>query len=169
MAILKGMENMLNPSYTFIFAIINLLVLYYFLKKFLFKPVTSFMDNRTRSIREALENAEKAKAQGEQLKLEYEQQLQNSRQQAEKIVGDARLRGQKEYDEIVQSAHKSAGEILDQARASVERERQEMLKEIGNQVASLALAAASKVIEANMDNERNREIVQKFIDEEGAA
>ena len=44
-----------------------------------------------------------------------------------------------------------------------------MLKDIRGQVAGLALAAASKVIEANMDNEANRALVDRFIDEAGAA
>jgi F-type H+-transporting ATPase subunit b len=44
-----------------------------------------------------------------------------------------------------------------------------MLKEIRNQIAGLALAAASKVLEANMNTESNKAIVDKFIDEEGAA
>jgi F-type H+-transporting ATPase subunit b len=58
---------------------------------------------------------------------------------------------------------------MEKGREEIEREREQMLKDIKGQVAGLALAAASKVIDANMDNERNRALVDKFIDEEGVA
>jgi len=55
------------------------------------------------------------------------------------------------------------------AKEEIEREKNEALKEIRNEVVSLALEAASKVLEANMDTEENRKLVNRFIDEQGVA
>ncbi len=62
-----------------------------------------------------------------------------------------------------------AQNIKTKAMEEIDRERDQMLKSIKNQVASLALAAASKVIDANMDTVSNKVIVDKFIDESGVA
>ena len=156
-------------AYKFIFAALNLLILYIVLRKILFKPVTKFMEDRTNSIKEAIDNAEKNKADALELKQKYEDQLKAAREEADSILSDARARASREYDAIIASAKKDAEAVLDRAREEIDRERNQMLRDIRGQVAGLALAAASKVIEANMDNERNRALVDKFIDEAGAA
>jgi F-type H+-transporting ATPase subunit b len=156
-------------AWQFAFVALNLIILYFFLRKFLFKRVTDFMDNRTNSIQQAIDNAEKDRAQAEALIKEYEEQLKTAREQADKILSDAHARASKEYDSILASAKTDGQAVMEKAREEIEREREQMLKDIKNQVAGLALAAASKVIEANMDNERNRALVDKFIDEEGVA
>ncbi len=156
-------------AWTFAFVALNLIVLYLFLRKFLFKRVTDFMDNRTNSIQQAIDSAENDKIQAEALKKQYEEQLRTAREQADKILADSRSRATKEYDSILASARTDAQAVMEKAREEIDREREQMLKDIKGQVAGLALAAASKVIEANMDNERNRALVNKFIDEEGVA
>jgi F-type H+-transporting ATPase subunit b len=154
---------------TFIFAIINLGILYWFLKKVLFGPVTKFMENRTKNIANSIQTAEQKLAEAEAMKENYENQLQNAKEQADAILKEARDRGAREYDNLIGQAKAESQEIIDRAREDMENERQQMFKEVRNEVASLALAAASKIIEANMDNEKNRKLVDKFINEEGAA
>lgn len=127
------------------------------------------MENRTKSIRDSIDNAEKNKLEAMKLKNKYEEQLRNSKLEAEKIINDAKARGNSEYSNIVSAAKKDAEDIVQRGRDEVERERQQMIKGIKTQVAGLALTAASRVIEANMDNENNRKLVSKFIDEVGAA
>lgn len=154
---------------TFIFAIINLGILYWFLKKVLFGPVTKFMENRTKRIANSIQTAEQKLAEAETMKESYENQLQNAKEKADAILKEARDRAAREYEELIARAKEESQEIIDRTRADIEGERQQMLKEVRNEVASLALAAASKIIEANMDNEKNRKLVEKFINEEGAA
>jgi len=160
---------MLNFGPTFIWTIINLLILYIFLKKILFVPVTKFMDNRTQSIKDSIANAEKLKAESEEMRQKYEDQLKNVYVEAEQIIKDARNRADDEYKAIINAAQKEAEELIAKAHEEIELERQRMMKRIRNEVAGLALSAASKVIEANMNTERNRKLVDKFLDEVGAA
>lgn len=160
---------MLKFGPTFIWVAVNLLVLYWFMRKILFKPVTQFMDNRTNSIKESIENAEKNKADALQLKKSYEDQIRGAKDEAERIVNDAKAKANREYDSILAAAKQDAETVLVNARAEIERERDQMIKEIRGQVAGLALAAATKVLEANMDTASNKALVDKFIDEAGAA
>jgi ATP synthase, F0 subunit b len=148
---------------------LNLIILYVALRKILFKPVTQFMDNRTKAIKDSIDNAEKAKSEAALFKKQYEDQLNTARGQGEAIIEEARKKAELEYEKIIAAAKQDSENIIDKAREEIELEREQMLKEIRSQVAGLALAAASKVIEANLDTETNRALVDRFIDEAGAA
>lgn len=160
---------MFNFGPTFLWVIVNLLILYIILKKLLFKPVTEFMENRSFSIKSDLESAAQSKAEAEQLKQKRMQQLLSAGDESEQILIKARQRAQKEYEDIINAAYKEAENIIAKAEKSIAEEREEMLKEIRKEIIDLALIAASKVIEKNMDTEMNRALVDKFIEEEGAA
>jgi F-type H+-transporting ATPase subunit b len=154
---------------TFIWVAVNLLILYLFLRKILFKPVTAMLENRKKTISDAFANADKAKSEATELKLKYEEQMRHAKEEAERIVEAARTKASKEYDEVIAASKKDSEELFLRARAEIEREKANMLKDLRSQIAGIALLAASKVIEENMDNERNRVLVNKFIDEAGAA
>ncbi len=93
--------NLISFTPTFVFVAINLLVLYIIMKKILFKPVTQFMENRTKSIKDSIENAEKNKADAAKLKEQYEFQLRTAKTEAERIITEAKARASKEYDAII--------------------------------------------------------------------
>lgn len=160
---------MLTPEkYTFLFVLLNLLILYFFMKKFLFKPVTQFMENRKNSIEKALTDAEDAKKEVAESRKNYEQQIKNIKVDSDRLVSEAKQRASREYDEIVAAAKKDATLIIQKGHEEVERERAEMLQQIKQQVAILAISAATKVVQQNMDSEANKSLVDKFIDEAGA-
>ena len=156
-------------AYKVVMVAFNLIILYIVLRKLLFKKVTEFMENRTNSIRNSLENAEKAKVEAGELKLQYQNHLNSATEKGEKIIEEARIKAEKESDRIIADAKQQSESIIAKALEEIEKERLQMLKDIRGQVAGLALAAASKVIEANMDTEANRALVDRFVDEEGAA
>ena len=160
---------MLNFGPTFIFAIINLLILYFILKKVFFNRVTEFMEKRTASIQTEIENAGKDRKEAGELKQSLEEKMKQAHVDAAKILSDMKKRAEEEHDSLVQEAKEQARFIISKAHEEIERERRQMLKEIRNETASLALSAASKVLEAQMDTEKNRELVNKFLDEEGVA
>jgi len=160
---------MLTPEkYTFIFVAINLLVLYFFMKKFLFKPVTNFMENRKNSIEKSLNDAEDAKIEAAEIRKSYEEQIKNIKEDCDKLLDEARVRAGREYYEIIASAKKDSLLIEQKGREEIELERAEMLSQLRQQIAVLAIAAATKVIQANMDTDTNKVMVDKFIDEAGA-
>lgn len=152
-----------------VFAILNLLLLYFVLRKVLFKPVTEFMENRTQTIKNSIDDAEKQKAEAMELKRSYEEQIAHAKEDAEKIIREARVKAETEHDQIVTQARSEAEALMTRAMEDIENERRQMISELRAQVAGLALAAASRVIEVNLDTEKNRVLVDKFIDEAGAA
>jgi F-type H+-transporting ATPase subunit b len=154
---------------TFIFVIINMLVLYFILKRLLFKPVTAFMEKRSAAIKSSLDNAERNRAEADKLLSRYEEQIKTADTEAESILSQSRANAGLEYEATVAQAKKDADEIIAKAHAAIEYERQEMLRQLKAQAAGIALAAASKVIQENMDTADNTRLVERFINEEGAA
>lgn len=154
---------------TFIFAFLNLIILYVVLKKILFKPVTEFMENRTKSIQDSLDYAELQKKESLKMKEMYEKQLKEARAEGRKIVEECTVKAAKIYENLVDEAKAEAQSIMDNARAEIENEREQMLKGVRNQVVSIALSAATKVMQENMDSKSNQAMVEKFLDEAGVA
>ncbi len=147
----------------FVWAIINLIVLYLVLKKLLFKPVTEFMEDRSNSIKQQLEDSKRVNEEASQLKVNYEKKLEAAKKDADKIIRDATVKAQDEHDNIIRQAKAEVEIMKEKAKEEIELERKEMMKSMRNEVVSLALEAASKVVEANMDTEMNRKLVNDVV------
>ena len=160
---------MLSIDFTFLFAAINLLVLYFFVNKFLFKRLGGFMEARSESIAADIEKGRELKAEGEAYRLKYEQILREGAEEGRRIVAEARDRGEKEYSEILARAKHEAERLLAKAKEEERIRQEQMAARLKTDVAELSIVVASKIIEANMDNETNREMVKRFLDKEAAA
>ena len=160
---------MFNIDFTFVFALINLYVLYFFVNKFLFKRLGGFMEARSESIAADIEKGRELKAEGEAFRLQYEQMLSEGAEEGKRITAEARERAEKECAEILARAKKEAEWILSKAKEEAQLRQEKITEGLKADVAELSIVVASKIIEANMDNEANREMVKKFLDKEAAA
>ena len=86
--------------------IINIIVLFVIVKSLAYKPVKKFLDARKARIDESLKNAEDKNAEADALKAQYEDALKQSRQESDKIIGEAELSAQKRAAEITSDADK---------------------------------------------------------------
>ena len=160
---------MIELNWSLVFTIINIIILYLLMKKFLFGPITSFMENRTKGIQSELDNAEQKLKEAENTKKEYEEILKGANQKAMEIIEKANERGSKDYEQHIANAKKDADAIIKRGEESIQIERQKMMREVRNEVASVAFAVASKMIGKNIDTSSNKQIVDKFLDDAGVA
>lgn len=158
---------MLDLNWSLLWNIFNILVLFLLLKHFLFKPITKLMESRTAEIENNLKEAEEKKQAADELGARYEKRLEEAQAQAAEIVREARERGEKEYGGILDSAAQDARREAERARAQLELEREQMLRGARDSVAELALAAAAKVSEKELDQEADRRLVDAFLAETG--
>jgi len=149
----------------FAFTIINLLLLYFILKKMLFNTVTNFMESRSERVKNAIESAEATKEEIEKLKMEYQTRLKNADGEGKKIIDEHRERASYEYNQALNTAKKDAQKIVDDARKEIEVEKTRALNDIKKEVSNLVISAAEKVVEKNMDNDTNRKLISEFIDD----
>ena len=150
-----------------LFTILNLLVLYAFLRKFLFGRVNAVLEARAALIKEQLASAEEQSRQAEARKSAYEEKLTDARQEAAKIVADARSRAQRAYESRLAQAEADSKQLCGQAEAQLAAEREAMLRGARDEVASLALLAAAKVAGRAMDSADDQAAVDAFLSEVG--
>lgn len=160
---------MLNFDFWSIFwAVLNILILFILLRIFLFKPINKMLDDRTQSIQKDIDDAERAKKEAEELRQQYEDSVSNAKDEAVQIVKNAHDYAEKEREAIIRKSHEEADEIVNSASETIENERKRVLQQAHTQIADLAIEAASKVVEANLDDEKNRRIVDEFLAEKEA-
>lgn len=156
--------------WNFIWAAVNLILLFILLKIFLFKPVGKIMDERTRTIQDDLDAAKKSKEEAEALKKEYEDSISEAKEKAQEIIMKAHEDAESEKTAILKKSQEEADQMISDANKTIENERKRVLAQAQTQIADLAIEAASKIIGENLDDEKNRRLVDDFLsDEEGDA
>ncbi len=160
---------MLNFEFWSIFwAVLNILILFILLRIFLFKPINKMLDDRTQSIQKDIDDAENAKREAEELRQQYENSISEAKEEAGKILREAHEYAEAERAEIIRKSHEEADEIVNSADETIENERRRVIQQAHVQIADLAIEAASKVVSANLDDEKNRKIVDNFLSEKEA-
>lgn len=152
---------------TIVFTVINLLVLYFILRKLLFGRVNAVLEQRAALVKEELDSAERNSRQAEELRSEYEAKLTDAHQAAARIVAEAQNRGQRVYEAKLADAETDAKRVHSEAQAQIATERENMLRGAREEVASLALLAAAKVAQKSMDSADDRDLVESFLSEVG--
>ncbi|NCB64175.1 MAG: ATP synthase F0 subunit B [Clostridia bacterium] len=152
-----------------IWTIVNLLVLFLLLKKFLFGPVTKIMEERTKAITDSIQGAENKNRAAEAKGAEYDARLEAASAEAARIVAEARNRAQREYDVTLKAAGEDAQKVLADARAQIELDREKMLAGVRANMAELVLLTAAKISEKKMDADADRALVDSFLAEVGGA
>lgn len=146
-------------------AVANIIILFVLLRIFLFKPINKMMNERTQSIQKDIDDAEKAKQEAESLRQEYTDTLSEAKEEASRIIMKAHDDAETERSNIIQKSHEEADEIVSAASETIENERRRVLQQAQSSIADLAIEAASKIVGANLDDEKNRQIVDKFLSE----
>ena len=146
-----------------IWTIITFLVVLFVLKKFAWPHLLAALDEREKRISDAIAAAEQARKEAEEILREHQQKLAAAGEEARKIVAEAREAGANVRQTIVSQAREEAERMLNQARTSIESEKRAAIAELRRETANLAVQAAGALIDANLDDEKNRGLVDDFI------
>ena len=146
----------------FVFAL--LLVL---LWRFAFPAILKSVEERERRIQKQLEDAEKANAEAQRLLEEHKKQIAAARHEAQDILAKAKTVAQKEREMLLAKAREEYDALLNRARKDIEGETEKAIQALRREAVELSIAAASRVIEANLDTEANRKLVTEFLDSLG--
>ena len=157
-----------NP-WTMIFAWINLVILYFFLRKLLFKPVKSMIDSRQKEIDDMYADAEGSVKSAEAMRCEYEKKLSCANEESEEILKKALRRAQLREEEILKDAEEKAKRTLDRADEQIELEKKQAINEVKDEVSRLAVDIASALIERDVSAEEHKGLIDEFIAEIGEA
>ena len=135
--------------------IVNLLVLYALMRKFLVKPVRAVMEEREQRIESQLMDASQKQEQAHNLKMEYEDKLEQAGVEASAIIQKAREIARQEQEQMIQETKDETQRIFEQSKKEIELEQEKATREAKKQISELALTAARKIIISGDVNDTN--------------
>ena len=154
---------MLNLDWNIVWTFVNIIVLYLVLKLFLFKPLNRMMEKRSASIAATIDEANKKNEEAVAIKAEYQQALQNAKDESKEILKQARETAAAQSEGILEDARQQAASLLENAHKTIALEQEKALRNSSAEIAELAMLAASKVIEEKTDTDVDRKLVESFL------
>jgi F-type H+-transporting ATPase subunit b len=150
--------ELLTPGLGLIFwQLVGFLLLLFLLGKFAWRPILTALKSREQSIAEALEAADKARKEMENLKADNQKMIDEARKEREKMLKDAMAAAQKIKDEANEDASNRASKMIEEAKVSIENEKQAALADVKQQVAALAVQIAEKILKEQLSNQKDQE------------
>lgn len=159
-------EDLAKYIVTALFTIVNLLVTYLVLKKFLFTPAINFIHKRQATIENDLKTAKETNRAADVKLTEATARIETSVREASAIVNDAKKQAELQSDAMISDAKREASAIIARADTDIDRLRTTMMEGMRDDVADLAVSIASRVIKQTIDEKKQRELVDQFIGEE---
>ncbi len=144
---------------------ITFLVLIVVLKRFAWGPIVKMLDERERTIRDAIDQARKERAEAEKLLAEQKDSLARARREAADIAKKNQQEVEALRAELTARAKKEADDMIGSARRTIDEEMRKAAAELKAQVADLAVAAATRIVKSSLDDEAQRALVEEYLRE----
>ncbi len=132
-----------------------------------YKPLMNIIEQRQKYIADNIAIAENQKAEAEKFRAQYEADLQRARDEAKAIVERATKAAEEQAAEIIENAKAEAAKAKEGALADIQREKEKAVVELRDQVASLAVLVAAKVIKGGLTVDEHHNLVQDAVKEVG--
>jgi F-type H+-transporting ATPase subunit b len=142
--------------------VFNFLILFVVLRAWVFNPIVNMLEQRRERIAQGLEDARVAEEAREKAEEEAEKILAQAQQDANRRVREATQRAEEAAREVRAQAEAEANETRANAAKEAEMTQREALGELRGQIASLAMAAAQKLIGEALDEKRQRSLIDEF-------
>ena len=146
-----------------IWTLVVFVILLVILAKSAWPAILKAVEEREAKIQAQLDAAEKANAEAQRVLAVYQQQMAAAREESQAIVAAARQAGERLREELVSKGRAEQEELLVRARREIGLERDKAVVELRREAVELSIAAASKVLERNLDNETDRRLVADFL------
>jgi F-type H+-transporting ATPase subunit b len=137
--------------------------LFIILSRYAFGPITKAVEQREQALQDAIDQAKKDREEAARVLAEHRAQLEGSRAEAQKIIAEGRAVGEKLRTDMLEETRAEQQELLERARREIAVERDHAIAQIREEAVDLAIAAAGKVIEKNLDETANRKLVEGYI------
>ena len=144
--------NFTAPESLIFWTTIIFVVFFFLLKKFAWKPILGAVKSREESINNALDAAEKAKREMQNLKADNEKLLNEARAERETMLKEAREIKTKMISDAKEEAQSQANKMIAQAQEAIESEKKAAMAELKSHVAGLSIDIAEKVVRQELSN-----------------
>jgi F-type H+-transporting ATPase subunit b len=138
-------------------------IVYFILSRYAFKPITAAVEAREKALEEAIEGAKRDREAAAKLLQEHQAAIDAARGEGQKMIAEGRTVAEKMRTDLLEQTRKEQQEMLERARREIESERDKAVAQLRREAIDLALAGASKVIEQNLESDKNRKLVESYL------
>ena len=153
------------PNLTLLIQDIAFIVLMVLLVRYLYRPISQVLEARTKRIQDGLRAAEEAKRDREAAEQEYQLRMESARREGQALLDRIAKQGEDLRKELETKAREQADALIARARAEIQQEREKAVQDLREQVADLAVLAASRIIGESLDLKKHRELIERAIEE----
>lgn len=133
--------------------------------KFAWGPILGAVQAREDGIQGTLDQAATERMEAAKLLAEHREQMADARRQAQQMIAEGKEAGERVRQGIEEKARVEGEAMIERARESIQREKESALDELRKEAVDLALAAAARLVQASLDEKKDRELVIGYIDE----
>jgi F-type H+-transporting ATPase subunit b len=144
---------------------VSFLVLFFLMAKFAFPAVQKSMVARTERIRASLDSAERSKAEAQTVLDEYQRQLADAKNEANRIIEEARRTADQLRVDLQAKAEQESQGIVARAQEEIRAERDRVFQELRTQVGEIAVQLAGKVVGQSLDKSAHERLIDEYIDQ----
>lgn len=145
--------------------IVGFLLLLWFFRRFLFRPISDFMASRSEEIEHNIDEARRMHAEAEQERDNLRQELEHDRGVARDQIARMTQEAKAAIEELQRDARRQRQEMIELGRAELERSKDVALAEIKKDITDIVLAASERVIRSSINEERHEALLQSFLDD----
>lgn len=158
----------MNPvalNITIFFQFISFLIVLWLIVRFLAKPINKVMRERQARIRDALAQADRARAEAAARQQQQIEELNQARAQAQSLLANAREAADKLRDEELARARDEATRLVEQARTAIGQERERTKQELRAYMVDLTIEATRRVIGSTLDLSGQHRLIERTVDD----
>lgn len=159
-----GSPDLLSPhGGLMVWTLLIFIALFFILSRYAFGPITSAVEAREQALQDAIDGAKRDREEAAKILAEHRTQLEGARGEAQRIIAEGRAVGEKLRVQMLEETRTQQQDLLERARREIANERDAAIAQIRTEAVDLAIAAASKVIERNLDDSANRKLVEGYL------
>ena len=133
------------------------------LRRFAWRPILETIETREKTIAEAIESAKRERAEAEKAAADMRASLEKARNEAADLIRSNQAEVAAAKAELMASARKESEALLAQARTSIEEERRAAVADLRAQVVDIAIEAAGRLLQTQMDEKKQRQLVEEYL------
>ena len=150
-----------------IWGTVAFLILLFLMYRTVFPSINQAFKDRRANIEGKLEQAERERSEADELLEQYRRRLRDAEDETQRILEEARSNAERVRRDLLAKAEGDAGRELDRARQAIRAERDQAIRQLRNEVGTLAVELATRVVGDSLDRERQLRLVDEYIDELG--
>jgi len=162
---MEGLESLGVDIPVLLAQFINVAILFGLLYLVAYKPIMRMLDERSRKVKESMEQTEYIKQQAERAEEEAAKRIEAASKEGQEAVARAMRTGEGIRQEAQQQSKQEAEALIARARAEIQRERDGAIDELRKEFADITVLAAGKVIDRTLDKKAHRQIIDKVLKE----